>query len=95
MGVCGPWGMREDVAGRSKSRATWLWDDLWSHSNMWQGLSPGKGICLPMTSGRARGLPLPQWLFISPISPSVGIISTGSQLIYRQVNHIPFSSSNI
>lgn len=96
--VCGCWGMREDVAGRSKSRATSLWVDLWSHSNMGQGLYQGKGLCLPVDDflPGMRTLPLQQWLSIHPLSPSAGVTSTGPKLIYRQLDHVlfPFLLSN-
>lgn len=91
-------GRREDVARMSKSRATWLWDDLWSHGNMEWGLSQGKGFCLPcgwLPRGK-RTLPLQQWLYILPLSLYVGVNSTGSKFIYRHLDCVsPFPLSNV
>lgn len=96
MKVCGCWGMREDVAGRSKSRATWLWDDLWSHSNMGQGLYQGEAVCLCVDDFLygERTLSPQQWFYILPLSPSAGVTSTGSKLI-QTTRSYPFSLSLI
>ena len=47
--------------------------------------------------GVAGTLPLQQWLYILPLSQSVGIISTGSKLICGQLDHIlsPFPLANM